>query len=131
MTNIDKILKKLKANLKSVRFTDLCTVYDHYTYRVTWSEDDNEYIGLCIEFPSLSWLSDSPESALIGIRDVVSDVVCDMNKNKEKTPSPLANKNYSRKFLIRVPPEIHRTLVIQAAEAGVSLNRLASVMSLM
>jgi predicted HicB family RNase H-like nuclease len=99
---------------------------DHYTYRVTWSEDDSEYVGLCIEFPSLSWLSESPESALSGIREVVSDVVHDLAKNKEKIPSPLANKKYSGKFLVRVPPEIHRTLAIQAAEAGVSLNRMAS-----
>jgi len=99
---------------------------DHYTYRVTWSEDDSEYVGLCIEFPSLSWLDESPESALMGIREVVSDVVHDMDKNKEEVPSPIANKNYSGKFLVRVPPEIHRTLAIQAAEAGVSLNRMAS-----
>ena len=26
---------------------------DHFRYRVTWSEDDGEYVGLCIEFPSL------------------------------------------------------------------------------
>ena len=23
-----------------------------YTYRVTWSAEDNEYVGLCAEFPS-------------------------------------------------------------------------------
>jgi hypothetical protein len=27
---------------------------DRYTYRVTWSEDDKEYVGLCAEFPRLS-----------------------------------------------------------------------------
>lgn len=99
---------------------------DHFTYRVTWSEDDGEYVGVCIEFPSLSWLSESPESALKGIREVVSDIVHDMDKNKEEIPIPLANKYYSGKFLVRVPPEIHRALAIQAAEAGVSLNRMAS-----
>ena len=26
----------------------------HYTYRVTWSPDDDENLGLCAEFPSLS-----------------------------------------------------------------------------
>jgi len=41
---------------------------DRYTYRVTWSEDDNEYVGLCAEFPSLSWLAKTPEAALKGIR---------------------------------------------------------------
>ena len=44
---------------------------DRYTYRVTWSEEDEEYVGLCAEFPSLSWLAAEPEAALRGIRRVV------------------------------------------------------------
>jgi hypothetical protein len=31
---------------------------DHYTYRVTWSPEDNEHVGQCVEFPSLSWLAE-------------------------------------------------------------------------
>lgn len=50
----------------------------HYTYRVTWSAEDGEHVGLCGE------------------------------------------------FRVRIPPEVHRSLAIQAAEQGVSLNRLAS-----
>ena len=99
---------------------------DHYTYRVTWSADDDEYVGLCAEFPSLSWLADSPEAALSGIRKVVTKVAADMRKNKEEVPEPLANKHYSGKFVVRVTPDVHRHLAIQAAESGVSLNRLAS-----
>jgi predicted HicB family RNase H-like nuclease len=99
---------------------------DHYTYRVTWSADDNEYVGLCAEFPSLSWLAEAPESALKGIRNLVADVVNDMAENQEKIPEPFASKNYSGKFMVRVPPDVHRALAIKAAEAGVSLNRLAS-----
>jgi hypothetical protein len=30
---------------------------DRYTYHITWSEEDGEYIGLCAEFASLSWLA--------------------------------------------------------------------------
>ena len=99
---------------------------DHYTYRVTWSEDDNEYVGLCAEFPSLSWLEKTPEGALKGIRNVVADVVSDMKSNGEAIPDPIAVRPYSGKFMVRVPPHVHRSLAIQAAEAGVSLNRLAS-----
>ena len=99
---------------------------DHYTYRVTWSDDDNEYVGLCAEFPSLSWLAASPEAALKGIRRVVADVAKDMKKNGEPIPKPIATKRYSGKFLVRVPPEVHRNLAIQAAESGISLNRIAS-----
>jgi predicted HicB family RNase H-like nuclease len=99
---------------------------DHYTYRVTWSEDDKEYVGLCAEFPSLSWLAGTPESAFKGIRKTVADVVDDMRANGESVPEPIASKNYSGKFVVRVPPEVHRNLALKAAESGVSLNRLAS-----
>jgi len=51
---------------------------DRYTYRVTWSEEDKEYVGLCAEFPSLSWLADTQEEALRGIKNVVAEVRRDM-----------------------------------------------------
>jgi len=99
---------------------------DKYTYRVTWSEDDAEYVGLCAEFSSLSWLAHTPEAALKGIRKLVGEVVADMQRNEESVPEPIAAKTFSGKFMVRVPPDVHRQLAIQAAEAGVSLNRLAS-----
>jgi predicted HicB family RNase H-like nuclease len=99
---------------------------DKYTYRVTWSEEDAEHVGLCAEFPSLSWLAATPEAALKGIRKLVAEVVADMASAGEQIPAPLATKHYSGKFLVRVPPEVHRQLAMEAAEAHVSLNRLAS-----
>lgn len=99
---------------------------DRYTYRITWSAADKEYVGLCAEFPSLSWLAASPEAALKGIRRVIGKVVTDMQENGEIVPDPIASKNFSGKFMVRVPPEVHRKLAVQAAEAGVSINRLAS-----
>ncbi len=99
---------------------------DPYTYRITWSAEDNEYVGLCAEFPSLSWLSKTPEAALKGIRNIVAEIIQDMKENGEEIPQPIASKNYSGKFIVRVPPEVHRSLAIQAAEAGVSINRLVS-----
>ena len=99
---------------------------DRYTYRVTWSGEDEEYVALCAEFPSLSWLADTPEEALQGIRQVVAGVVADLESNNESVPEPIAVKQYSGKFMIRIPPEVHRRLALEAAESGVSLNRLAS-----
>lgn len=99
---------------------------DKYTYQITWSEEDEEYIGLCAEFPSLSWLTESPEEALHGIHQVVADVVTDMEANNEPVPEPIAIKQYSGKFMVHVPPTLHRRFVLEAAESGISLNRLAS-----
>ena len=99
---------------------------DRYTYRITWSPDDKEYVGLCVEFPSLSWLAESPETALTGIRNVVSEVVKEMNSREESPPLPISSKKFSGKFIVRIPPDVHRKLAIQAAEQGISLNRLIS-----
>lgn len=97
---------------------------DRYTYRVTWSEEDQEYVGLCAEFTGLSWLEKTPEKALAGIRKLVKECIHDMEASGEVVPEPIATKNFSGKFMVRVPPQTHRSLAIQAAEAGVSLNRL-------
>ena len=99
---------------------------DRYTYRLTWSEEDGEHVGLCVEFPGLSWLDSSPEKALNGIRKLVKATLADMAKSGESPPEPLSLRLYSGKFMVRVPPDIHRMLALQAAESGVSLNRLTS-----
>jgi predicted HicB family RNase H-like nuclease len=99
---------------------------DRYTYRITWSEDDGEFVGLCVEFPSLSWLAKSPEAALKGIRKVVEKAVQDMEDNGESPPAPISGRSFSGKFVVRIPPEVHRALAIKAAEEGISLNRLVS-----
>ncbi len=100
--------------------------HEHYTYRVTWSEDDNEYVGLCAEFPSLSHLDESHIAAMQGMLDLVKEVVADMQANGETVPVPLSEKHFSGKFQIRIPPEQHRNLAITASEQGISLNRYVS-----
>ena len=99
---------------------------DRYTYRITWSEEDQEYVGLCAEFPSLSWLAETPDAALTGIRNVVAESIEDLQSQGESIPEPISCRQYSGKFVVRVPPETHRRLALQAAESGISLNRLAS-----
>ena len=76
-------------------------VDDRYTYRVTWSAEDQEHVGLCAEFPSLSWLAPTQQE-------------------------PFSERRFSGRFTVRVPSETHRALTIQAAEEGISLNRLVS-----
>ena len=57
---------------------EVMAVADKYTYRVAWSEEDQEHVGLCAEFPSLSWLEKSAEDAFSGIRRLVMDTLKDM-----------------------------------------------------
>lgn len=63
------------------------TMTDIYTYRVAWSVEDGEHVGLCSEFPSLSWLAKTPEDALAGIHEVVKEVVEEMKTSGEPRKS--------------------------------------------
>ena len=98
----------------------------HYTYRITWSPEGNEHLGLRAEFPSLTWLAKTPEAALKGIGKVVAEVVADMQASGEPVPEAMSEKHSSGEFRVPIPPQLHRYLAMTAAEQGVSLNRLAS-----
>ena len=104
----------------------MADLMDRYTYRILWSEEDQEHVGLCAEFPGLSWLEASPEAALSGIRQLIKETVADLLEQEEPIPEPIAAKQYSGKFMVRITPDAHRMLAIQAAESGVSLNRLVA-----
>lgn len=74
------------TNLKVKEFIRVDHMGKHYIYHVTWSAEDKQYIGLCAEFPSLSWLDEDQQSALAGIMNIVTDSVSDMVKNNESVP---------------------------------------------
>jgi predicted HicB family RNase H-like nuclease len=95
----------------------------HYTYRVTWSAQDNEFVAICAELPSLSGLAPSQIEALEGLQDLLREVITDMEEQGEQVSQPFAERSYSGKFNLRVGESLHRELAIQAAEDGMSLNQ--------
>ncbi len=50
----------------------------------------------------------------------------DLRASGELVPDAIAERRYSGELRVRIPPLVHRQLALQAAEEGVSLNRLAS-----
>ncbi|OZV77220.1 toxin-antitoxin system HicB family antitoxin [Micromonospora echinospora] len=95
----------------------------HYTYRITWSAQDNEFVATCAEFASLSWLASSQVEALKGLQDLLREVIADMEQQGEDVPQPFADRSYSGKFNVRVGESLHRELATHAAEDGLSLNQ--------
>ena len=95
----------------------------HYSYRVTWSAEDGEFVATCLELPSLSWLAPTQIEALRGLEAVVNDVLADMVDQGEKIPVPFSERTYSGTFNVRIGEGLHRDLVVHAAEDGLSLNQ--------
>lgn len=98
----------------------------HYTYRVSWSAGDGEFVATCLELPSLSWLASTQVKALAGIRRLVDDIVTDLTGHGEDVPLPLADRHFSGRFNIRISPDLHRELAVKAADHHMSLNRFVS-----
>ncbi len=84
------------------------------------------FLGLCAEFGLLSRLDDTPEKAFSGIRDAVAFAVKALDEDGAPAPEPLSIRRYQGAITLRIMPETHRALAIDAAEAGVSMNRLAA-----
>ena len=99
---------------------------DRYSYRVFWFEEDGEHVAVCAELPGLSWLDKRAERALSGVLRAAREAVELLREKGEPVPEPLLDRRYSGTFKVRIPPEVHRRLVLEAEEQKVSLNRLVS-----
>lgn len=114
------------ATTKAGTTQELAAIADRYTYRVTWSPEDASHVATCLELPSISWLADTATHSLQGIQKLALEVLTDMQKEREEIPIAFAERSYSGEFRLRIPPTLHRELALEAAEQGISLNRLAS-----
>ena len=96
---------------------------DKYTYRVEWSEEDNTHVARCLEFPSLAAHGNTSSDALQEIENVVNQTVIWLREENEEIPEPFGMKKFRGNLTLRVPPEIHKNLVIKSAEEGISVNK--------
>lgn len=56
----------------------LSKLLKEYTYKLDWSKEDQEWVGLCAEFPSLSFLDRRAECAIAGIQQLVEEAEKDI-----------------------------------------------------
>ena len=96
---------------------------NRYTYRVEWSPERDEYVGECLEFPSLSHYAQTVREAIAGVEEAVDRYVDDLQVCGETVPTPLAERNYSGTFVVRTSSALHARLVREAVEQGVSMNQ--------
>lgn len=61
---------------------------DSYTYRTTWSHEDQQFVATVTEFPGLSWLAATPEHAEAGLKAVVVETLVDLRDSGGVIPRP-------------------------------------------
>ena len=95
---------------------------DHFTYRISWSASEGEFIATVVEFPSLSWIAKTREKALKGMTSLVEEVLQDMLKSGEEIPLPWDEREFSGKFNLRLGADLHKRVALEAAERNESMN---------
>lgn len=51
----------------------------NHVFTVFWSDDDEAFVATTAEYPSLSWVAETADAALAGLRDLVDSVVADLS----------------------------------------------------
>jgi predicted HicB family RNase H-like nuclease len=93
-----------------------------YTKIVEWSDEDQCFVGRCPEI-MLGGVHGSDEAKVYAeLCQAVEEMIELIHADGHQLPEPLAAKEFSGKFVLRVDPVIHRRLAAKALAAGESLN---------
>src|SRR5690349_2655255 len=95
-----------------------------YSFNVFWSDEDDAYIAVSPEFPSLSGLGDTPDEALAELEPVIDAVIQRYHEKGYPLPEPKVHNEYSGQLRVRFPKSIHAGLAAEAEREAVSLNTL-------
>jgi antitoxin HicB len=97
-----------------------------YTIELIPEPEGGWYVGVK-ELPGCMSEGDTPEEAIEMIRDAMRGWIEIALEDGDPIPEPSILKEYSGKFIVRVPPSLHRDLAEMASEEGLSLNRFVVV----
>jgi len=96
---------------------------DRYVKIVEWSEEDGCYVGTAPGLVIGGVHGKDPKKVFSGLCGVVDESIARLEKEGRPLPEATAGKNFSGKILLRIPPELHRTLAVKALQEGESINR--------
>lgn len=97
---------------------------DRYLKIVEWSEGDRCYVGTCPGVMLGGVHGRNEVDVYRELGGVVDEWLALLKKDGKPLPEATAGKSYSGKFVVRVGPDLHKALAVQALKAGESLNAL-------
>jgi predicted HicB family RNase H-like nuclease len=95
-----------------------------YSYNIEFDSEDNIYIARCAELSTLSAHGATQEDALKEIKLAVLGALEWIEQEKGEIPEPFSLHKFSGEFRVRMPPEKHRKIAIEANLQGISMNQL-------
>lgn len=93
-----------------------------YTIKLI-KEDDGTYYVAVDELPGCASMGDTANEAMEMIEDAMKGWSESNLERGLEIPLPEVMREYSGRFIVRVPASLHKKLVIEAKKEGVSLNQ--------
>ena len=87
---------------------------------------EGDWLANFVEMPNISAFADSPEEAIKELEIALQGVKESYTKHNEPVPMAPSRKQYSGQFNVRIDKRLHRSLAVEAAGAGISLNALVA-----
>ena len=97
---------------------------DDYLKIVEWSEEDGCYVGTAPGLIIGGVHGNIQKKVFDELCEAVEEAIQILRKEGRPLPAATVNKKYSGKIALRIPPELHKTLVAKAFQAGESVNKL-------
>lgn len=97
---------------------------DDYLKIVEWSEEDDCYVGTAPGLIIGGVHGENQKKVFDDLCKAVEEAIQILQKEGRPLPASTVNKKYSGKIALRIPPELHKTLVAKAFQTGESVNKL-------
>jgi predicted HicB family RNase H-like nuclease len=97
-----------------------------YPKLVEWSDEDGCFVGRCPPL-FLGGVHGKHEAEVYReLCGTVAEWVEILHRDGVPLPEAKRSSDYSGKFVVRVPPEVHQRLALKAMAAGESLNNIVA-----
>lgn len=117
-------MSKIKNNSKSDQKNTLeYYVKLPYTLVITPEESGGFFVKV-EELPGCISQGNSIEEAISNIEDAKRVWLKTALERKIETPLPDSMREYSGRFVVRIPASLHRRIAVQSRKEGVSLNQM-------
>jgi len=97
-----------------------------YLKIVEWSDEDNCFIGRCPGLFHGGCHGTDEARVYAELCEIAEEWVEIFADDKRPLPAPTAGKEYSGKFVVRIPPELHQRSALKALMRGESLNQFVT-----
>lgn len=95
----------------------------NYLIQPISDESGNYYYGRVLELDGCQSTGNTLEEAYNSLLEAMEGWLEVKIEYGDPIPEPLVDESYSGKFVVRIPKSLHRKLIIEAEQEGVSLNQ--------